>query len=166
MGMLYTKPTTNLTSHRQFLKHPQPTKKSVKEVIAEELAAYRERYFVAIFESIKVQYQDKYEQYAKTGYMFAGMVEKVPPEKLKLGWFMEPRQRTQTSTWGWKAFCQTDPLMKELKNIKGGGKWKEKIAKMQVHMWLLSPHTYLDFLETLLNHTQKINRSGHEIRFP
>ena len=120
-------------------------RQSVEEVIAEELAGYRERHFVAIFESIKVQYQDIYEQYAKTGFrgcMFTGMVEKVPPEKLKLEWFMEPRQRTQTSTWAWKSFCKNDPLMKELKNIKGGEKWKdvtwvekrarEKIAEMQV----------------------------------
>jgi len=117
-------------------------KQAEKDTVTEELAAYRERHFVAIFESIKVQYQDIYEKYAKRGFrdrMFAGMVEKVPPEELKLRWFMEPRRRTRRLTWN--AFCRTEPLMKELKNIKGGEKWKdvtwvetrarEKIAEMK-----------------------------------
>jgi len=120
-------------------------RQSVEEIIGEELAAYRERHFIAIFESIKIQYQDIYEQYAKTGFrgcMFAGMVEKVPPEKLKQGWFVEPRRGTQSPTYRWMIFCQVDPLMQELRNIEGGEEWKnvawveqrarEKIAKMKV----------------------------------
>ena len=106
-------------------------KQAEKDTAAEELAAYRERHFVAIFESIKVQYRELYEQHAKTsfrGSMFARLVEKIPPEHLKLEWFMEPRQNAQRqthSTWSWKEFCKKDPLMKELRSTKGGEKWKD-----------------------------------------
>jgi len=123
-------------------------KQAEKDTAAEELAAYRERHCVAIFESIKVQYREIYEKHAKTnftGSRFAGLLEKVPPEQLKLEWFMEPRQEAKRHThptWSWKEFCKKDPLMKELRSIKGGEKWgdvawveecaREKIAKMQI----------------------------------
>ncbi|RPB19021.1 hypothetical protein L211DRAFT_669270 [Terfezia boudieri ATCC MYA-4762] len=122
-------------------------KQTEKDTAAEELAAYRERHFVVIFESIKAQYREIYEQHAKASFrasMFSRLLEKVPPEKLELEWFMEPRQEAKRHyhpTRRWKEFCKKDPLMKELRSIKGGEKWKnvawvenwarEKIAKME-----------------------------------
>lgn len=123
-------------------------KQAEKDAASEVLAVYRERHFVAIFEAIRTQYQELYDKHAKTGFrdsMFAGLLEKVPPEHLKLEWFMEPRQRARGYThpsWTWKAFSKNDPLMKELRSVKGGQKWenaswvekwaKEKIAMMEI----------------------------------
>ena len=139
-------------SVEEMIAEYKDKKQAEKDAATEELAAYRERHFAAIFESIKVQYREIYDRHAKNGFrgcIFAGVVEKVLPEQLKLEWFMEPRQRAERSgsihahpIWSWKTFCQNDSLMKELRNIKDGEKWKdvtwvekrarEKIAQMEV----------------------------------
>ncbi|KAF8415872.1 hypothetical protein EV426DRAFT_628721 [Tirmania nivea] len=119
-------------------------KQAEKDTAAGALAAYRERHFVAIFESVKVQYREKYDQNAKTRFResrFARLLEKVPPEQLKIEWFMQPRNSHAYPGWRWKAFCKDDPLMKELRNVKGGEKWgdvawvekcaREKIVNME-----------------------------------